>query len=297
MENKIKIKKIAIEVTDCAFLPEAYAYRDYFNKKGFKCDFVDKGDPRLIDYDCALLFHGFHPFWKKYPKFIIGEYHSLSTGRFNRVKDFLKRIFNVRSNVYIFLNDDVRRKMWFSKNINYSTRSMGYSKEDFERFKNEEKKFDIVYCGSYRDGLWDIIKKLADLGITIAVVGSEIPFKHELITSFGRKNPIEARRIISQAKYGLNYTPDVFPLNFQDSTKVIEYCAAGLGVITNKYHWVNRFEKSRGANFLDLKEINLASDLYEYNYIVPNIDDLEWGFLINNIKIEEKLTDLSYKVF
>ena len=281
MANKIEIKSIAIEVTNNAFLPEAYAYRDYFIEKGFKCDFVNKGDPILLDYDCALLFHGFHPFWKKYPKFIIGEYHSLSTGRYNRVKDLVKRLINVRSNIYIFLNDDVRRKMWFSNKINYTTRSMGYSEKDFESFKNEENKFDIVYCGSYREGLWEVIKKLADLGLSIAVVGPEIPFEHELITSFGRKEPVEARRIISQAKYGLNYTPDVFPLNIQDSTKVIEYCAAGLGVITNRYHWVDAFEKSSNARFLTLSDIDSFKDVKSFSFVAPDVSYLEWDVIIN----------------
>lgn len=277
----LKIKRIAIEVTTNAFLPEAYAYRDYFIEKGFKCDFVNKGDPILLNYDCVLLFHGFHPFWKKYPKFIIGEYHSLSTGRYNRIKDLVKRLLNVRSSVYIFLNEDVRRKMWFSNKINYITRSMGYSEKDFESFKNEEKKFEIVYSGSYRKGLWEVIKKLADLGLSIAVVGPEIPFEHELITSFGRKKPVEARRIISQAKYGLNYTPDVFPLNIQDSTKVIEYCAAGLGVITNRYHWVDTFEKSSNARFLTLSDIDSFKDVEAFSFVTPDVSYLEWDVIIN----------------
>lgn len=288
----MKIKSIAIEITTNAFLPEAYAYRDYFIEKGFECDFVNKGDPSLLNYDCALLFHGFHPFWKKYPKFIIGEYHSLSTGRYNRVKDLVKRLLNVRSNIYIFLNDDVRRKMWFSNKINYTTRSMGYSEKDFESFKGEEKKFDVVYCGSYRKGLWEIIKKLADLGLSIAVVGPEIPFEHELITSFGRKEPVEARKIISQAKYGLNYTPDVFPLNIQDSTKVIEYCAAGLGVITNHYEWVKDFEMSRSASFLYLDLISKAGDVKSFNFINPDVSDLSWDDLMFRSGIFDKINEI-----
>lgn len=145
----MKIKSIAIEVTTNAFLPEAYAYRDYFIEKGFECDFVNKGDPSLLNYDCALLFHGFHPFWKKYPKFIIGEYHSLSTGRYNRVKDLVKRLLNVRSSVYIFLNENVRRKMWFSNKINYTTRSMGYSEKDFEKSRSIFNVLDTNYYPFY----------------------------------------------------------------------------------------------------------------------------------------------------
>ena len=249
------IKSIAIEVTNKSFLPESYAYRDYFRNQGYQCEFIKKGSSEVLNYDAVILFHGFHPFWKKYPNFIIGEYHSLSTGSYSRFKDLFKRIFNIRADVYVFLNEEVRKYMLFSKNCNYITRSMGYSGSDFNEFKSEKICFDIVYCGSFRKGLFEEIKKLADMGLLIAMVGPEESLEHDNITSFGRKDPKEARKIISRAKYGLNYTPDIFPLNIQDSTKVIEYCAAGLGVITNRYYWVDKFEKERNAAFLNLDEI------------------------------------------
>lgn len=286
----MEIKSIAIEVTNKAFLPESFAYRDYFREKGFECEFVTKGSTAILDYDAIMLFHGLHPFWCKYPNFIIGEYHTLSTGRYSRVKDFIKRLINVRSDLYVFLNEDVRNKMWFSNKVNYVTRSMGYNKSDFKEFEEEDKVFDIVYCGSYRSGLWKEIKKLAEIGFTIALVGPEAPFEHKNIKSFGRKNPKDARRIISQSKYGLNYTPDVFPFNIQDSTKVIEYCAAGLGVITNRYQWVNDFEAFRRASFLSLDSINNINDIEEYSFIVPDVSDLSWDVLMESSDIAYKIT-------
>src|SRR5690554_7601990 len=128
------INSIAIEITDKAFLPESYAYRDYFRQHGFACDFVEKGSPDALNYDAIMLFHGLHPFWRKYPKYIIGEYHSLSRGSYTRIKDFIKRLINVRADLYSFLNEDVRKKMWFSNETNYITRSMGFSSADFVEF-------------------------------------------------------------------------------------------------------------------------------------------------------------------
>lgn len=285
----MNIKSIAIEVTDKAFLPEAYAYHNYFESLGYDCKLVQKGSNDILNYDCVMLFHGFHPFWRKYPKFIIGEYHSLSTGSFNRAKDIFKRALNVRPNLYIFLNENVRKKLWFSKKINYITRGMGYSRKDFEKFISEEKIFDIVYCGSYRDGVLEEIKKMVDLGLSVALVGIKAPFEHKNLTSFGRLEPDEAKKVISQSKYGFNYTPDVFPLNIQDSTKVIEYCAAGLGVITNKYKWVNNFENNRDAKFLDLQKIESLNDVLMFNYVTPIVDDLDWLLLMEKSNINEKL--------
>lgn len=285
----MSIKSIAIETTDRAYLPEAYAYRDYFRYLGYYCQLVKKDSDDLLNYDCVVLFHGFHPFWKKYPKFVIGEYHSLSTGKFSRFKDILKRVVNVRPDLYIFLNESVREKLWFSKNINYITRGMGYSRRDFEEYISEEKIFDIVYCGSYRDGVLEEIAKMADLGLSIALVGIKAPFEHKNLTSFGRLDPNEAKKVISQSKYGFNYTPDVFPLNAQDSTKVIEYCAAGLGVITNKYKWVNDFERERRAMFLDLNAIKNCDDVSKFNFIIPDVSDLEWSIILKNTNINKYL--------
>ncbi len=285
----VMIKSIAIEVTKKAFLPEAYAYHDYFESLGYDCKLVQKGSDDILNYDCVMLFHGFHPFWRKYPKFIIGEYHSLSTGGFKRAKDIFKRALNVRPNLYIFLNENVRKKLWFSKNNNYIIRGMGYSRKDFEGYSSEEKKFDIVYCGSYRDGVLEEIKKMVDLGLSVALVGMQVSFEHQNLTSFGRLAHDEAIKVISQSKYGFNYTPDIFPFNIQDSTKVIEYCAAGLGVITNKYEWINDFENIRGAKFLDIVNIESLSDVLEFDYITPSVEDLDWGSIIENSKFKEKL--------
>lgn len=288
----MNINSLVIEITDKAFLPEAYAYRDYFRQKGLKCDLARKGEPSNLNYDAIMLFHGLHPFWRKYPKYIIGEYHSLSRGRYTRIKDFIKRLINVRADLYSFLNEDVRKKMWFSNKTNYITRSMGFSAADFEGFQGQEKLFDIVYCGSYRSGLSAKLTKLADMGLSIALVGPEQPIAHKNITNFGRKTPKEARKIISQARYGLNYTPDVFPLNIQDSTKVIEYCAAKIGVITNRYQWVDTFERERNAKFMSLEDINNASDIESFNFITPDVSDLDWVNVIHNSQIYNRISEL-----
>lgn len=285
----MNIKSIAIEITDKAFLPESYAYRDYFRSQGFYSDLVEKGSDEAVNYDAIVLFHGFHPFWRKYPKFVIGEYNSLSTGKYNRLKDLIKRIVNVRPELYVFLNEDVRQKMWFSKRSNYVIRSMGYRKSGFEKCRFGMKEFDIVYCGSYRSGLLVHVQKLADLGFSIALVGFETEFKHEKVVVFGRMNIKEAHEKISQARFGLNYTPNVYPLNIQDSTKVIEYCAAGLGIITNKYKWVNEFEESRKAKFLDLYSIEKPEDVLGFNFSVPDVSDLEWEVVLKNTNFKKEL--------
>src|SRR5690554_6537811 len=152
------IKRLAIEKTDKAFLPETYAYQVFFEAIGIECEFVSLDDYESDRYDAVLLFHGFHPFWKTYPKIVVGEYHTLSTGRFSRFKDLVKRALNVKADLNIFLNEEVRKKLWFRPGKNRIYRSMGVPVDEYMTLKNSSKCYDIVYAGSYRDGVLDAIE-------------------------------------------------------------------------------------------------------------------------------------------
>ena len=82
----------------------------------------------------------------------------------------------------------------------------------------------------------------------------------------GRVDRNELPKYFSVCKAGLNYTPDIYPLNLQSSTKTIEYCAAGLCVVSSKYEWIKNFEKERSANFLWLDNISKKSDFDSYEF-------------------------------
>lgn len=289
------IRSVAIEMSEKAFLPEAYAYRDMFRGNGVKADLLHPGDSKIMEYDAVVLFHGFHPFWRSYPRYIIGEYHSLTVGRLGRFKDFLKRVFNVGSDYYIFLNDFVRQKMWFSRKGNMSLRGMGYN-DSHEFIGNEGKEFDIVYCGSYRDGLFDAIEKLVGLDFSVALVGVDQPFEHSRVKNFGKVHPDKALGIVSNSRFGLNFMPNVFPLNMQDSTKVIEYCGLGLGVITTDYPWVRSFQECTSGVFLYMDDIACRSDILNFNYVVPDVNDLRWGNVVDGL-FSELSSVFDFKVY
>ena len=285
-------KSLAIEVSDNAFLPEAYAYQRFFNQRGLHCQIVKKGGESLLAFDGIILFHGFHPFWHKYPPLVVGEYHSLSVGRFSRIKDLIKRLVNVRSSCYIFLNDSVRKNMFFRDAPNVFIRGMGVNEYQGSATLDEHD-FDIIYCGSERLGVRQVVQRLVGLGFSVAIVGFDWGGDLKGIVNFGKVDQAQVSAILSRATYGLNYTPDVHPLNIQDSTKVLEYCASGLKVITNKYYWVTEFEKKRNARFLDVNKIVSRKDLVDFDFCTPDVRDLEWEkvirvsgfgeFVINNI--------------
>ena len=86
--------------------------------------------------------------------------------------------------------------------------------------------------------------------------------------------------IYSQAKYGLNYTPNIYPVNLQDSLKTKEYCAAGLKVVSNKYYWVKNFCEIRNGKFLWLHNIKKRDDIDSFDYITPDVRDLKWNTIL-----------------
>ncbi len=281
-KRKLVIKSVAVEVSTKAFLPEAYVYRDMFTRHGVRAKIIGAGDPEILKYDAVVLFHGFHPFWKRYPKVVIGEYHSLSVGRFGRIKDLFKRALNVRADYYIVLSELVKKKFWLSRKSNLSIRGMGYSGVG-DGNHDGKKEFDVVYCGSYREGLFDVIKKIANLGAKVALVGMTLDVDHPNVKSFGKVDTAVARNIMIKAKYGLNFTPDVFPLNVQDSTKVIEYSGLGLGVVTNSYFWIREFEKNRNGRFLYLEDVKSYQDIINFSFEIPDVSELEWKYISENL--------------
>ncbi len=281
--------KIAILTTVRAFLPEAEAYRVYFEKKGFSVSVIDGSDYDPASFDAVILFHGFHPFWKTYSKVVIGEYHSLSTGRFNRIKDLFKRVLNTRADILIFLNENTRRRLWFSPQTNFFYRPMGFFVQRHTSAIRTTSEYDVIYAGSIRPGVAQRIIRLADMGLRIAVAGNTSPITHRNIAAFGSLKTNQVYELMARCRLGLNYTPDISPLNEQDSTKVIEYCSLGLGIITNKYRWINEFEQSRGGRFLDVESVKCADEVLNFDFVTPSVSDLSWACILERSGIAEAL--------
>ena len=157
----------------------------------------------------------------------------------------------------------------------------------FIKLKNTIE-YDLVYSGSieYRPGLLKEIEKLALLDFKIIIIGyyNQRTYnkfkKYKNVKMIGRVERIELPKYYSKCKAGLNFTPNIYPLNLQSSTKTIEYCAAGLYVISSKYDWIKNFEKERSAKFLWIDEISKKSDFENYKFKIPDVSDLEWNQIL-----------------
>ncbi len=287
---------IGIKINKISYTPEAYAYSNYLANKGFKIDLNYK-EKLKHNNDIVINFMGFRPFWVNFfnkNTLEIHEYTSLSTKPLPRLKDKIKYFFNSKPAGRIFMSPYIKESFNFRDNVPFIYREMGADPEMFIK-KDNKKEYDIVYCGSvlFREGLIDMIEKLANLDLKILIIGfydkiTLARFKHyKNIEMVGRIERSKIPEYYSKCKAGLNYTPNIHPLNLQSSTKTIEYCAAGLGVISSKYKWINDFAKERKANFLWINDINNKVDFENFNFITPNVDDLSWPNILDNCNFDK----------
>ena len=294
--NENEFISIGIKINKISYTPEAYAYANYFKNKGFIVDLNYK-EKLKKNNDIVINFMGFRPFWVNFINkntLEIHEYTSLSTKPLPKIKDKIKYFFNSKPAGRIFMSKYIKESFNFKDNVPFIFREMGADPEMYKK-NNNEKEFDIVYCGSvlYREGLIDIIENLAKLNLKILIIGfyDNKTFdrfqKYQNIKMLGRIERYQIPEYYSKCKVGLNFTPNIHPLNLQSSTKTIEYCAAGLGVISSKYKWINDFAKDRKANFLWIDEIKSKSDFEKFNFISPNVDDLSWPNILDNCNLDK----------
>ena len=151
-----------------------------------------------------------------------------------------------------------------------------------------KKEFDFVYCGAVgRVGVKEAISKIASLGFRFAVVGNTekegrvLSCVSKNTHCFGKVSLKRSYEIMASAKYGLNFTPGIFPFNIQDSTKVIEYCALGLDVVTNRYKWVDEFEEKIGAKFLSFEAVDSYESVSSFNFKQGDIEIYSWDNVIS----------------
>lgn len=282
--------KVGIGLKECAYTPEAYAYKSYLEFNGIS---VQLEDEVCIDLnnDINIYFMGIRPFWNKYKGQAkeIHEYQSLSLNPHSCVKDLFKKHLNKKPHGRIFLNDVVKLGLNFSDNTPYIYRDMGVDEELFQ-VPSTNPEFDIVYCGSLegRPGLIDEIIRLAKLGFKILVIGSinnaiNESFKsHKNIHLVGRVDRHEIAALYKNCRSGLNFTPDIYPFNVQTSTKTLEYIASGLNVITNRYEWIDKFSQIEDYNFLYVDHIREHSYFDAPVYDLEKIKKYSWSNILNN---------------
>lgn len=287
---------ILFQGTRDAYLPEITAYQKYLGDFFPHVKSVDSriGHCEEGNFDIVWRFMGVDhssPNATRKP-FLVHEYNSLSTGFAARFKNRMKVWLNQKPDKRIFLNADVKRGFSFNDDIPFSLRDMGIDPAFFKQNKNEPH-FDFIYVGSLDRGkiitafLDCFAERCEDLKISIVGSPSSALFDRYKgcgnIVFQGRVPYNEIPAYMRNAKFGVNLMPDRYPFNLQTSTKLLEYCAAGLNIISTKYQWVESFSRMHGGNFFWLEPdfSNFSKvGLTSFDFKTPDVGNLGWNNII-----------------
>lgn len=291
--------KIGIPLSKSAYTPESYAYYEYLNNRGWDVQLDYELDP---DNDINIFFMGLRPFYKKYTgkAKVIHEYQSLSTAPYAKTKDFIKKYINEIPDGRIFLNPSVSNVYGFNEKIPFIYRDMGISNIYFQT-PSFNPIYDVVYCGSIgnRYGIEKIFLNFAVSGLKLAIIGDasnefiEKFKKYKNVIFLGRMNKFEISEVYRNSRFGLNYTPDIYPFNIQTSTKTLEYLASGLTLISNKYYWVENFCKSIEYSPIYLNEFTMGDEFDKKILIqskcVDNLKEYSWKSVLDKSSLDDFL--------
>lgn len=298
-------KKILCIHPGKAYLPEIEAYKKYFNN--YDIQFIDCIKDLNNDYDensYDLLWYIMGTDFKKINKPKVHDYASISTGKYIYFKDKVKKYFNQKPNLRLFLNETIKNRYTFKDDIPSLIRDMGVD-EIFLKKYFIEKKYDFVYLGAitYERKIPQLLEKFKNelKNNTLLVIGSipeDISIKFKEVTNItfaGKIEYFDVPKYISKAKYGINMIPNIYPYNVQTSTKLLEYCALGLKVISTDYIWLNEFENKYNARFYkideNLKNFNI-DNIEDFEFCIPNLESLKWNNLFDDIDLLKKIKSI-----
>ena len=286
---------VAIILTGHAYLPEAWAYRDHFAALGWQARLAASPD-EATGADIAIAFSLAHQRRLRQLGIpAIHEYHSLSAGPLRLAKNLAKRFAAPTPRARIFTEKHIQLSLGFAADVPTLLRPVGIDAAIFGCTANSAPSHDIVYCGSIeRHGVVDTMEQLADQGCRIIAFGT-VPqsVDQARLASKGIDfaGPIAREHVpaaLARGRFGLNITPDVAPFNRQTSVKTLEYAAAGLGIIANRYAWMQSFTAEHAIAPLWLDDILVhgrdALDHGDRPACEPHrLAHLEWNRLLDSV--------------
>lgn len=292
------MKTIAAVIPRRSYAPELYALQAYLAEKpDLKVELVPSEHAgEDAGFDAVYLKMGFAPLWKRSGAVEIHDYSSASTGRFRRSKDIVKAVMSRRPVLRSFLTPTVRDQFRFRDDVPSVLRDMGVPDQFLEagRERKGTQEFDLFYAGSISASRRsaELFAAVERAGLTILAAGHVQPdiaerfARSDYVTFAGPVGVHEIPELAGRCRFGINLTPDVAPYNFQTSTKVVEYLALGLPVVSNDYRWIREFEATSGARIAKLTDINsLTRATLDSEFVVPDMGGYSWNSIFENAKI------------
>lgn len=285
-----------------AFLPEIIAYTEFFSARGINTRVIKPHETDHTDCDVAWYFMGEHRRRTK-QVITIHEYASASIPPFSILKNRIKKFINTTPDYRIFNNDYVLKQFPFNDAIPFGIRNYGIPSGSEFLLPDIQKKFDFVYVGTVgKERRPELLLNCFSDGPlkdkTILVLSrnyASLSTAYAGATNISFQGPIPYKDIyahIQQARYGINYMPDMVPYNRQTSYKFIDYAACRLPIVTTDYAWVHDFQNNYGGSFFYLQP-DFSNFTWEnvtgYTYAQPDLSNWTWDKQIRSSGVLEFL--------
>ena len=288
-----------------AYLPEIDAYVDFITSHGHQALVHDTGATVPLNAQVVWWMCGRVPSAEARrlkSAFHIHEYASTSAPPYAWLKDFVKHWTQPKPDYRLFQNGWVRERMGFDDGVPYALRDMGVAQAFLDApARTPPNEFDLVYLGEMNRLLpfVPLLQSIHDAGRTLLLVG-DVPdaLRAQLpasVTCTGRVPHADVPHQLRRARFGLNLVGNIEPYNQQTSTKLLEYCAVGLPVVSNDYAWVRYFAAHYQGNLHLLRDDpnswqhSFGEALDAYPYVVPDVRELAWPKLLGKLAIWKHL--------
>jgi hypothetical protein len=292
-----------------AFLPEIAVYRQFFEQYGIETIEVKPDRLASIRPDVEWRIMGAQ-FKKGRAPVLIHEYASGSLPPWRKTKDFIKSKFTVKPDFRLFLNKYVQEQFSFNDNVAYGFRDMGINRQRTAGAA-VEKIYDFIYTGSVSRDMK--IEKLLDCFsqpglknkslLILSKNYQDLQNRYSGCSNIIFKGPVaqdEVSSYISRASFAINYKPVIAPHSHQTSTKMLEYAACEIPIITTDFAWVRRFQQQYGGKYFylsnDLSNLDWEK-IKEFQYAFPDLSEWTWEKQIRNSGVLEFLEQRSGKIF
>jgi glycosyltransferase involved in cell wall biosynthesis len=292
-----------------SFLPGIGAYCQYFSARGIKTEVCFPEHRNQISADVEWYFMG-SQIRRNKKALTIHEYASASTPPFEKAKDRLKKMINCKPDYRIFDSEYAQKQFGFLDQIPSGIRQSGVYASAWRGQDKPSATYDFIYVGSLEkerrlEKLFSAFS-IGDLkNRTLLILSKnykslQVKFQDSTNIRFrGPVDPSEVYSAVRQAKYALNFVPNIRPFSEQPSSKLLDYAACEIPVVTTDYPWVRRFQAEFGGRYFFLNP-DLSNFRWEpiaaFAYEFPRLDQWTWECQIRNSGILAFLKDHGYPV-
>jgi glycosyltransferase involved in cell wall biosynthesis len=290
-----------------AYLPELDAYQDFIESCGHDA---------IVHQDASTIWDNAEVIWWMCGRvswqqafrfrraFHVHEYASASVPPHPWMKDQIKRLTHPKPDFIIYQNSWVKEQLSpYFYDVTFAYRDMGVADSFLQAGlqKTAPPRFDLVYLGEMGrlEPFMPLLHAIHDAGRKLLLIGEIPPYIDAQLPpsvfTTGRVSHDQVPSLLRHARYGLNLVSNTRPYNQQTSTKLVEYCAVGLPVVSNDYEWVRWFANKYQAQFHLLKNdpaswiSSFGEALDAFPYVIPDVSDLRWQTILKQLPIWKML--------